>query len=185
MATLQEGRDVGGVGEGAAVSHHEIRELSNVVRMHGSYSVPPSRPKIDASMMVADGSRDNPYSKLMRCEANGVSVRAARLRRKTVVVVGLGGVGATVAECLVRCGVERRPPTLVAVVPLGDRGPLCEQLAQLRRVAPMARPPGLLHGPCLSFPRKEKHDDEGVRLTTSGRDLRRWGDMTIAAPPEV
>eukprot|EP00514_Thraustochytrium_sp_LLF1b_P013618 CAMPEP_0184545108 /NCGR_PEP_ID=MMETSP0199_2-20130426/4076_1 /TAXON_ID=1112570 /ORGANISM="Thraustochytrium sp., Strain LLF1b" /LENGTH=860 /DNA_ID=CAMNT_0026939369 /DNA_START=49 /DNA_END=2631 /DNA_ORIENTATION=+ len=65
----------------------------------------PIRKKIDK--MNAQVTPDNPYSRLVALERMGVVENYERIREKTVVIVGLGGVGAVVAEMLVRCGVGK------------------------------------------------------------------------------
>ena len=46
----------------------------------------------------------NPYSRLMALQKMGVVKDYAQIRNKTVLVVGVGGVGSVAAEMLVRCG---------------------------------------------------------------------------------
>jgi len=49
----------------------------------------------------------NPYSRLMALKKMGVVANYERIREKTVIVVGVGGVGSVAAEMLVRCGVGK------------------------------------------------------------------------------
>ncbi|CAI2735754.1 unnamed protein product [Schistosoma spindalis] len=64
-----------------------------------------NRPKIDQmSNEVVDS---NPYSRLMALQRMGVVTNYALIREKTVVIVGIGGVGSVTAEMLVRCGIGR------------------------------------------------------------------------------
>ncbi|EOD08740.1 hypothetical protein EMIHUDRAFT_42963, partial [Emiliania huxleyi CCMP1516] len=49
----------------------------------------------------------NPYSRLMALKKMGVVKNYDEIRHKTVVVVGVGGVGSVAAEMLVRCGVGK------------------------------------------------------------------------------
>lgn len=53
------------------------------------------------------GYDDNPYSRLAALEAMGVVPDFARIRDRTAVVIGVGGVGTVVADCLVRTGIGR------------------------------------------------------------------------------
>ncbi|CAH8651603.1 unnamed protein product [Heterobilharzia americana] len=63
------------------------------------------RPKIDQMSTEVVGS--NPYSRLMALQRMGVVTDYALIREKTVVIVGIGGVGSVTAEMLVRCGIGR------------------------------------------------------------------------------
>lgn len=49
----------------------------------------------------------NPYSRLMALKKMGVVANYERIREKTVIVVGVGGVGSVAAEMLTRCGVGK------------------------------------------------------------------------------
>ena len=49
----------------------------------------------------------NPYSRLMALKKMGVVPNYADIRKKSVIVVGVGGVGSVAAEMLVRCGVGK------------------------------------------------------------------------------
>uniref|UniRef100_A0A1I8BXI9 Ubiquitin-like modifier-activating enzyme 5 n=1 Tax=Meloidogyne hapla TaxID=6305 RepID=A0A1I8BXI9_MELHA len=65
----------------------------------------PTRPKIvEMSAEVVDS---NPYSRLMALKRMGIVDNYERIREKTVVVVGIGGVGSVVAEMLTRCGIGK------------------------------------------------------------------------------
>jgi ubiquitin-like modifier-activating enzyme 5 len=68
-------------------------------------SVATARPKIDK--MSAEVVDSNPYSRLMALQRMGVVRDYERIRRATVAVVGVGGVGSVAAEMLTRCGVGR------------------------------------------------------------------------------
>ncbi|TNN14070.1 Ubiquitin-like modifier-activating enzyme 5 isoform 1 [Schistosoma japonicum] len=63
------------------------------------------RPKID--QMSTEVVDSNPYSRLMALQRMGVVTDYALIREKTVVIVGIGGVGSVTAEMLVRCGIGR------------------------------------------------------------------------------
>lgn len=57
--------------------------------------------------MPNDAADSNPYSRLMALQRMGIVADYASIRRRTVAVIGVGGVGAVVAEMLTRCGVGR------------------------------------------------------------------------------
>ncbi|VDP97814.1 unnamed protein product [Trichobilharzia regenti] len=63
------------------------------------------RPKID--QMSTEVVDSNPYSRLMALQRMGIVADYALIREKTVVIVGVGGVGSVTAEMLVRCGIGR------------------------------------------------------------------------------
>lgn len=60
-----------------------------------------------APAMSNDAADSNPYSRLMALQRMGVVADYASIRHRTVVVIGVGGVGAVVADMLTRCGVGR------------------------------------------------------------------------------
>ena len=64
-----------------------------------------ARQKID--QMSSEVRADNPYSRLMALQRMGVVANYEKIREKTIAIVGIGGVGAVVAEMLTRCGVGR------------------------------------------------------------------------------
>ena len=57
--------------------------------------------------LSAEVVASNPYSRLMALQRMGIVPDYEAIRSKTVAVVGVGGVGAVVAEMLARCGVGR------------------------------------------------------------------------------
>ena len=57
--------------------------------------------------LSAEVVASNPYSRLMALQRMGIVPNYESIRSKTVAVVGVGGVGAVVAEMLTRCGVGR------------------------------------------------------------------------------
>lgn len=72
---------------------------------HRKMTEPAIRPKIvEMSAEVLD---TNPYSRLMALKRMGIVDNYERIREKTVVVVGIGGVGSVVAEMLTRCGIGK------------------------------------------------------------------------------
>ena len=64
-----------------------------------------ARQKVD--QMSSEVRADNPYSRLMALQRMGVVQDYERIREKTIAIVGIGGVGAVVAEMLTRCGAGR------------------------------------------------------------------------------
>ena len=49
----------------------------------------------------------NPYSRLMALQTLGVVADYGQIQSKSVLVIGVGGVGSVVAEMLTRCGMGR------------------------------------------------------------------------------
>ncbi|KJH51710.1 ThiF family protein [Dictyocaulus viviparus] len=64
-----------------------------------------SREKIDK--MSGEVVDTNPYSRLMALKRMGIVKEYEKIRDKTVVIVGIGGVGSVVAEMLTRCGIGK------------------------------------------------------------------------------
>ena len=56
------------------------------------------------SMEVNDS---NPYSRLMALKRMGVVEKYEDIRKFSVLIVGIGGVGSVVAEMLTRCGIGK------------------------------------------------------------------------------
>ena len=63
------------------------------------------REKITA--MSGEVVDSNPYSRLMALKRMGIVEDYEQIRRKTVAIVGVGGVGSVAAEMLTRCGVGK------------------------------------------------------------------------------
>uniref|UniRef100_A0A915PQQ6 Ubiquitin-like modifier-activating enzyme 5 n=1 Tax=Setaria digitata TaxID=48799 RepID=A0A915PQQ6_9BILA len=82
---------------------------ADLVGMKGNNTIDKNRtvkrPKID--VMSAEVNDSNPYSRLMALKKMGVVKNYDDIRKKTVVVVGVGGVGSVVAEMLTRCGIGK------------------------------------------------------------------------------
>ena len=57
--------------------------------------------------MSSDVRDDNPYSRLMALKRMGVVENYEDIRKFTVLIVGVGGVGSVVAEMLTRCGIGK------------------------------------------------------------------------------
>mmetsp|Transcript_8705 Transcript_8705/g.22186 ORF Transcript_8705/g.22186 Transcript_8705/m.22186 type:complete len:532 (-) Transcript_8705:341-1936(-) len=64
--------------------------------------------KRDKVAVLSDKVVDsNPYSRLMALKKMGVVKNYEQIREKTVIIVGVGGVGSVAAEMFVRCGVGK------------------------------------------------------------------------------
>ena len=57
--------------------------------------------------MSSDVRDDNPYSRLMALKRMGVVENYEDIRKFTVLIVGVGGIGSVVAEMLTRCGIGK------------------------------------------------------------------------------
>lgn len=57
--------------------------------------------------MSAEVNDSNPYSRLMALKKMGIVKNYDEIRKKTVLIVGVGGVGSVVAEMLTRCGIGK------------------------------------------------------------------------------
>jgi len=66
---------------------------------------PNVRDKIDE--MSAEVTDDNPYSRLMALQRMGIVENYQEIRQKSVMIVGVGGVGSVAAEMLTRCGIGK------------------------------------------------------------------------------
>jgi len=66
-----------------------------------------SNPRQKISVLSEKVVDSNPYSRLMALKKMGVVPNYADIRFKSVIVVGVGGVGSVSAEMLVRCGVGK------------------------------------------------------------------------------
>lgn len=62
---------------------------------------------MDGLKMDATSSNWNPYSRLMALSRLGVVENYESIRDKTVMIVGLGGIGSVAAEMLARCGIGK------------------------------------------------------------------------------
>lgn len=63
------------------------------------------RPNI--TKMSAQVAADNPYSRLMALKRMGIVNNYEQIREKTVIIVGVGGVGSVAGEMLTRCGIGK------------------------------------------------------------------------------
>jgi len=106
--------------EDLAALQRKIREFANDMKSHltaadnatsstpSSTSTPttiPTRGRI--TEMSAEVVDSNPYSRLMALKRMGIVDNYEKIRDKSVMVVGVGGVGSVVAEMLTRCGVGK------------------------------------------------------------------------------
>jgi|GEM_PF-441953 len=65
-------------------------------------------PRIDGTSPMNDQvTAENPYSRLMALKKMGIVENFEEIRNKTVVICGIGGIGAVAADMLVRCGVGK------------------------------------------------------------------------------
>ncbi|VDK50119.1 unnamed protein product [Anisakis simplex] len=83
------------------ILRQNLEQLSN----HQSSTIQPKREKI--AEMSAEVLDSNPYSRLMALKRMGIVNNYEKIREKTLIVVGIGGVGSVVAEMLTRCGVGK------------------------------------------------------------------------------
>merc|ERR1712002_23753 len=59
------------------------------------------------SKMSSEVKDSNPYSRLMALQRMGIVKNYEDIRKKTVAIVGVGGVGSVTAEMLTRCGIGK------------------------------------------------------------------------------
>jgi ubiquitin-like modifier-activating enzyme 5 len=77
------------------------------------YNVPPIKLSHVASIMsikremTSEVRDDNPYSRLLALQKMGIVENYENIRKYTVIIVGVGGVGSVVAEMLTRCGIGK------------------------------------------------------------------------------
>ena len=64
-----------------------------------------AREKID--QMSSEVIDTNPYSRLMALKRMGIVDNYENIRKYTVIIVGIGGIGSVAAEMLTRCGVGK------------------------------------------------------------------------------
>jgi ubiquitin-like modifier-activating enzyme 5 len=63
--------------------------------------------RIKISEMSEEVKSDNPYSRLMALKRMGVVENYTEIRRKSVAIIGVGGIGSVAAEMLTRCGIGK------------------------------------------------------------------------------
>lgn len=63
--------------------------------------------RIKNSPISSEVVDSNPYSRLMALKKMGIVENYEQIREKTVLIVGIGGVGGIVAEMLTRCGIGK------------------------------------------------------------------------------
>lgn len=82
-----------------------IAELEEELHKEKSKNAVVARDKIEhMSSEVVDS---NPYSRLMALKRMGIVNNYEDIRKKTVAIVGVGGVGSVAAEMLTRCGIGK------------------------------------------------------------------------------
>ncbi|VDN05698.1 unnamed protein product [Thelazia callipaeda] len=62
---------------------------------------------IIVGVMSAEVNDSNPYSRLMALKKMGIVKNYDDIQKKTVLIVGVGGIGSVVAEMLTRCGIGK------------------------------------------------------------------------------
>ena len=58
-------------------------------------------------MMSPEVIDSNPYSRLMALKRMGIVSNYEEIRKHSIVIVGLGGIGSVAAEMLTRCGIGK------------------------------------------------------------------------------
>lgn len=59
------------------------------------------------NVMSSEVKDDNPYSRLMALKSMGIVNNYENIRKFSIAVVGVGGVGSVAAEMLTRCGIGK------------------------------------------------------------------------------
>jgi ubiquitin-like modifier-activating enzyme 5 len=80
-----------------------LRAELEEARRHAATSV--RRARIEE--MSAEVVDSNPYSRLMALKRMGIVANYEDIRKLSVIVVGLGGIGSVAAEMLTRCGIGK------------------------------------------------------------------------------
>ncbi|CAN8066333.1 unnamed protein product [Agarophyton chilense] len=70
-------------------------------------SLRPQSSRQRINIMSSTVVSDNPYSRLMALKRMGIVSNYEAIREKSVIVVGIGGVGSVAAEMLTRCGIGK------------------------------------------------------------------------------
>merc|ERR1711865_278830 len=102
---------VGAIGAAAFAAWRQISHLQAEVAASRAEvaslkkSTPAVRGKI--AQMSAEVADDNPYSRLMALQRMGIVENYQEIRKKSVMIIGVGGVGSVAAEMLTRCGVGK------------------------------------------------------------------------------
>ncbi|CAD6198332.1 unnamed protein product [Caenorhabditis auriculariae] len=106
MSSMKEAIDrVKSLTEKLKTSHEAHSSNNSTENGPKSTPVQPYRAKIEKlSGEVVDS---NPYSRLMALQRMGIVKDYENIRKKTVAIVGVGGVGSVVAEMLTRCGIGK------------------------------------------------------------------------------
>ncbi|KAK9497299.1 hypothetical protein O3M35_004643 [Rhynocoris fuscipes] len=83
----------------------KVKELEEICNELRSRTIKHNRKKMaEMSSEVVDS---NPYSRLMALKRMGIVANYEDIRRFTVAIVGIGGVGSVTAEMLTRCGIGK------------------------------------------------------------------------------
>jgi ubiquitin-like modifier-activating enzyme 5 len=66
-----------------------------------------SKNNLDSKLLDDDSKDANPYSRLMALQKLGVVKDYERIKKATVLIIGIGGIGSVAAEMLTRCGIGK------------------------------------------------------------------------------
>ena len=86
---------------------NQVKEIQEVVRMYSTTTGPRRVRRAKIEHMSAEVNDANPYSRLMALKTMGIVTNYERVRDFSVAIVGIGGVGVSVAEMLTRCGIGK------------------------------------------------------------------------------
>lgn len=93
--------------DAAALAAEVERLRARVAELEATAGGAASVPRAKIEKLSAEVVDSNPYSRLMALQRMKIVENYERIRDKTVVVVGVGGVGSVTAEMLTRCGVGK------------------------------------------------------------------------------
>eukprot|EP00164_Ancoracysta_twista_P005839 GFYU01008033.1.p1 GENE.GFYU01008033.1~~GFYU01008033.1.p1 ORF type:complete len:303 (-),score=78.94 GFYU01008033.1:114-962(-) len=83
----------------------QVKEIQSVVKQQASESRRNKRSKV--TQLSDEATEHNPYSRLMALKRMGVVPKYEDIRKYTVAIVGIGGVGVVAADELSRCGIGK------------------------------------------------------------------------------
>ena len=73
---------------------NQVKEIQEVVRMYSSTTGPRRVRRAKVDTMSQEAQDSNPYSRLMALKRMGIVENYERIRDVSVIVVGIGGIGA-------------------------------------------------------------------------------------------
>jgi ubiquitin-like modifier-activating enzyme 5 len=85
--------------------HNQVRDMQEQLRVQASGASRPQRARQD--QWSSEPSEGNPYARIMALQDVGTVRQYQRVQGLSVMVIGCGGIGAAVADCLCRSGVGR------------------------------------------------------------------------------